>query len=101
MDVLKFFNVGEKVCVGMSGRKVFKIIGIQNPLPLFGGGKQTLLIASGKKTKEVLPHEIREAAIKPIVKRKEKSKKRKAAEDVQQSDLSRESDTRHRAALFT
>lgn len=38
MDVLKFFNVGEKVCVGMSGRKVFKIIGIQNPLPLFGGG---------------------------------------------------------------
>ncbi|HZF69387.1 hypothetical protein [Sulfuricurvum sp.] len=37
MDVLKFFNIGEKVCIGLTGKKVFKIIGIQHPLPLFGG----------------------------------------------------------------
>jgi len=100
MDVLKFFNVGEKVCVGLSGRKVFTIIGIQNPLPIFGGGKQTILIASGRKKKEVLPHEIREASIKPIVNRKPRAKKKKVEENVQQSDLSRESDTRHRTTLF-
>lgn len=41
MDVLKFFNVGEKVCIGMTGRKVFTIIGIQNTLPMFGGGRHS------------------------------------------------------------
>lgn len=79
MDVLKFFNVGEKVCVGLSGRKVFTIIGIQNPLPIFGGG-QTILIRAGRSKKEVTADQIREASIKPIVKRKPRAKKKKVEE---------------------
>lgn len=79
-DVLKLFNIGEKVCVGLTGRKIFKIIGIQKPLPIFGGGN-TLLIASGRKTKEVLPHEIRESSIAPI-KKKYKRKSKQGSLDV-------------------
>lgn len=75
MEVLKFFNVGEKVCIGMTGRKVFTIIGIQNTLPMFGGG-QTLIISAGKQSREVSPNDIREASIKPVVKRRSKKTKR-------------------------
>lgn len=75
-DILKLFDIGEKVCLGLTGRKKFTIIGIQNSLPTFGGG-QTLLIASGRIHKEVLMHEIREATIPPIKKKYARKKKEK------------------------
>lgn len=76
MDVLKFFNVGEKVCIGITGRKVFTIIGIQNCLPIFGGG-QKLIISSGKQSREVTPNDIREASIKPMTKKRTRKQKEK------------------------
>lgn len=68
-------NVGNKVCMGKFGRKVFIVIGIQRPLEFMGGGT-TLIIRSGRTYKEVTEDEIRDSSIKPLRKRK-KNKKEK------------------------
>ena len=66
-------SVGSKVCMGLYGRKVFTVIGIQNPLEFIGGGT-TLIIRSGRTYKEVVSEEIRDASIKPLRKKKKKEK---------------------------